>query len=187
MIRYFEIIFLLKTLKKKIECENIGNNIFKVICRASSIDHYLSPVPPQRTSSNVMDSWIIFQLTLLEVMTLGWLATRRCILCTLATRLFHHPPTPIKIPLRVIIRPIQLVLINLPTAIRASRNVAARDFWIPHVAKATSLVSEMTRFTVPTVTRPVAIFRMWTTRSTIRIRWTTCSDPCRPRTTSTTR
>lgn len=78
-----------------------------------------------KISSNAIDSWIIFQLTLLEVMTLGWQNTRWCILCTLATRLF--PPTLAKIP-KTLIRPAQLAHINPFIASRVfQKNVAARS------------------------------------------------------------
>lgn len=134
-----------------------------------------------------MDSWMIFQLTLLEVMTLGWQATRRCILCTLATRLFHHPLILTKILLKMITRPAQLVLINLLVAVanRAFQNAVAKSCWVavPRVSEATFSALETTRPAVTTV----AILRTWITRLIIQIPWIIYSDPCRPCTTSTTR
>lgn len=175
-------------------CHVIGPNITSMNFSRDAIfllrKIFLRPIinlypPPvvSRPRPNAMDSWMIFQLTLSEVMTLGWQATRRCILCTLATRLFHHPHIPTKIPHKIITRPAQLALNTPPIANRAFRNTAARSCWVPRAAKAAS--SGTTRFAATAVARRVAIFRTRIPRSITRIRWITCSGPCRPCTTST--
>lgn len=94
----------------------------------------------------------IFQLTLWEVMTLGWQATRRCILCTLATRLFHHLPTLTKIPLKITPQA-QLALINQFVTIPASQSITIKHLTAPDEV---NVASETTRSELNEATCPVA-------------------------------
>lgn len=161
------------TCTRAIGCDTCGgryfaraDRIFRCSIRAyrslRSID-YSSKRPVNGFSPNAMDSWLTFQLTLSEVMTLGWRAIRRCILCTLATRHFHHPPTPTKIVPLKITRPAQLAHTSPSVASRAYRNVAARSCWVvaavPRAAKVPAPGTTRTRSVVTAVNRPVAISR----------------------------
>lgn len=116
-------------------------------------------------------------------MTLGWQATRRCILCTLATRLFHHLPTLKKIPLKITPQA-QLVLISPFVTITTASQRIPRNCSIARYEVRT--VSKTTRSERIEATSRIAIRSRSIIRTIIRILWTICKDRS-PRTTSTIR